>query len=227
MAHLLDNPIYHALNSAHNIFAKGSDDVKYYTEDVSPFAGFESYTTTAFAQLDKLSDPQNTFVIFSPKAIPIPAPWKVLNHIEMFQMVCNDRPLDVVMENRVDIIDLTNAHVPEMKALVELTKPGPFRSKTIELGNYTGLFKNGKLVAMAGHRFHPTPYTEISAVCTHPAYLGKGYAFQLLQEQISRIVNRSEIPFLHVRNDNEGAIKLYQKLGFAIRTGMMAYFIGR
>lgn len=109
--------------------------------------------------------------------------------------------------------------------MVQLTEPGPFLEKTIDFGNYTGVFEDGKLVSMAGHRFNPTPYTEVSAVCTHPNHLGKGYAYRLLREQIKRILAKNEIPFLHVRDDNEGAIKLYEKLGFNIRTSMIAYVI--
>ncbi|MBC7615239.1 MAG: GNAT family N-acetyltransferase, partial [Pedobacter sp.] len=93
------------------------------------------------------------------------------------------------------------------------------------LSNYTGVFSEKKLVAMAGHRFNPTPYIEISAVCTHPDHLGKGYAYQLLREQIKRILDKAQIPFLHVRNDNVAAVKLYQKIGFVIRRDMIAYVV--
>ncbi len=223
MTHVLDNPIYHALCSGHRTFAKGLDDVKYYQEDVAPFAGLKENSRANFDLLFEISHSEQTFVVFTPTAYEIPKGWELITHIDMFQMVYEH--VDVPNGDEVAFEDLNEAHVDEMLELVKLTQPGPFRSKTILLGNYIGIFRKQKLVAMAGHRFNPTPYIEISAVCTHPDYLGKGYAHQLLREQIKRILATSQIPFLHVRNDNVAAVKLYQKLGFVIRTDMMAYVL--
>jgi GNAT superfamily N-acetyltransferase len=223
MEHVLDNPIYYALTSAHGHIAKGIDEVKYYTEDITAFAGLKDNSQENLDTLHQISQAESLFVFFSKTPVEIPKKWKLLTHIDMFQFVFRDKEVPTV--DGTGITDLDLEHVAEMMDLVELTKPGPFLAKTIELSNYTGIFINGKLAAMAGHRFFPTPYREVSAVCTHPDHLGKGYAFKVLQEQIKRILLRAEIPFLHVRNDNEGAIKLYQKLGFEIRTDIIAYVI--
>ncbi|WP_343522965.1 GNAT family N-acetyltransferase [Pedobacter sp.] len=223
MEHVLDNPIYYALTSAHSHIAKGSDQVKYYVEDIAAFAGLKDNSPDDLNALYQVSPAESLFVFFSKTPVHIPEKWKLLTQIDMFQFIFRGK--EIPMADAVGITNLDLEHVTEMIDLVELTKPGPFLAKTIELGNYTGIFVEGKLAAMAGHRFFPSPYREISAVCTHPDYLGKGYAFKILQEQVKRILLRSEIPFLHVRNDNDGAIKLYQKLGFEIRTDMIAYVI--
>jgi predicted GNAT family acetyltransferase len=104
-----------------------------------------------------------------------------------------------------------------MLALVELTHPGPFAKRTPELGTYLGIREAGQLVAMAGERLKPIEYTEISAVCTHPDYRGRGYASSLVSILTQRITERNEIPFLHVRTENVGAIRVYEKLGFKTR----------
>lgn len=223
MEHLLDNPIYNALNSAHRIIAKGTANVKYYPEEVAVFAGLKANSPANFEELHALATDANTFVVFSPTALAIPTNWKLVTHIDMFQFVYAHQ--EVPKGGEFELTDLNESHVPEMMALVELTQPGPFRERTIELSNYTGVIEEGKLVAMAGHRFNPTPYVEVSAVCTHPDHLGKGYAYMLIREQIKRILDKGEIPFLHVRNDNTGAIKLYEKLGFHLRSEMIAYII--
>jgi len=223
MKHILDNPIYNALISAHHIFANGTENVRYYSDDVALFAGLRDNSDQNFEILYQNSPSESTFIVFSPVSIHIPGRWKLITQIDMFQMVYEHKEIPVG-EDTV-FTDLDQSYVPEMMALVELTQPGPFLTGTIKLGNYIGIFKGKELIAMAGHRFNPTPYTEISAVCTHPDHLGKGYAFQLIREQIKRILEKSEIPFLHVRNDNHGAIKLYQKLGFDIRTEMIAYVV--
>jgi predicted GNAT family acetyltransferase len=112
---------------------------------------------------------------------------------------------------------LTEEHIPRMLALTKLTNPGPFAERTIEFGHYYGIFDGDKLVAMAGQRLHAFEYAEISAVCTHPDYAGRGYARELLSYQVHRIKAASGIPFLHVRCDNKRAIKVYEDLGFSTR----------
>ncbi|SDH21317.1 FR47-like protein [Pedobacter terrae] len=223
MEHVLDNPIYYALTSGHRHISKGTDEVKYYVEDITAFAGLKDNSQENLNTLYHISPAESVFVFFSKTPVEISGPWKLLTHIDMFQFIFRGK--EIPMADASEITELDLKHVNEMIDLVELTKPGPFLARTIELSNYTGIFVEEKLAAMAGHRFFPSPYREISAVCTHPDYLGKGYAFKILQEQIKRILLRLEIPFLHVRNDNEGAIKLYQKLGFEIRTDMIAYVI--
>ena len=107
-----------------------------------------------------------------------------------------------------------------MIALTQLTEPGPFLQRTIEFGNYKGIFSSEELVAMAGQRMHPYNYVEISAVCTHPGYTGNGYARSLMNDQIRKIVEEGNIPFLHARDDNKHAIELYKRIGFTVRAEM-------
>jgi len=111
---------------------------------------------------------------------------------------------------------LSIADVPQMLALTKLTEPGPFLPRTIELGAYFGIYDSGLLVAMAGERFKLTGHTEVSAVCTHPDYRGRGYSNGLMSAVIAGIMNRGQTPFLHVRTENP-AVHLYQNMGFRIR----------
>ena len=114
-------------------------------------------------------------------------------------------------------IPLGAADVPEILELVAQTEPGPFLTRTIELGDYLGIRCDGALVAMAGERFRLDRWTEISAVCTTPAHRGKGLASQLVGALIARIQRRSQRPFLHVLSSNTRAIRLYEELGFRVR----------
>ena len=104
-----------------------------------------------------------------------------------------------------------------MIALTALTKPGPFSTRTHELGIYLGIRSGEKLVAMAGERLKVPGFTEVSAVCTHPDHTGKGYAALLMTEVMRGIRQRGETPFLHVRGDNDRAIAIYKRLGFRER----------
>ena len=109
------------------------------------------------------------------------------------------------------------ADVPEMLELVAQTEPGPFLTRTIELGDYLGIRRDGALVAMAGERFQLDGWTEISAVCTRPDHRGRRLASQLIGALVASIELRSQRVFLHVLSTNTGAIRLYEKLGFRVR----------
>ena len=120
----------------------------------------------------------------------------------------------------LDIIPLGDADAAEMRALAELTQPGPFFARTHEMGEFVGVRENGKLIAMTGERLRVPGFTEISAVCTHPDARGRGLAAKLMRLVAARIVARGEQLFLHVYPHNKGAIAVYEKLGFRHRADM-------
>ncbi|WP_162499759.1 GNAT family N-acetyltransferase [Mucilaginibacter terrigena] len=62
-------------------------------------------------------------------------------------------------------------------------------------------------------------------MCTHPDYLGRGYAGILLTEQIKRVINTNGIPFLHVLADNHAAIRVYERVGLKARGPMLGYVL--
>jgi ribosomal protein S18 acetylase RimI-like enzyme len=221
MDHILDNPIYNALNSGNQYFSIGNENSKFFQPEVAPFAGLKTNSDNDFAALDRISPPESTFVIFTPERVSRPAPWKGIREMELLQMVYEGTTPPHKIDQ--DLIDLNAQHVPEMLALTQLTNPGPFLNQTIQLGNYTGVVSDGRLVAMAGQRQQPLPYIEISAVCTHPDHLGKGYASLLITEQIKRIILADAVPFLHVLASNQSAIKVYERLGFTTRKQLVAY----
>ncbi|MBH8558433.1 GNAT family N-acetyltransferase [Hymenobacter negativus] len=222
-AHVLDNPVWNALISGNAPLAHGTAQVKYFAEDVSPFAGFETCTPQALEALHALVPAGRVLGIVSPVPLHIPAPWQLMQQMQVGQMV-QERP---AANNLLGppATPLGPAHVPAMLALTQRTNPGPFFPNTIAFGHYEGIFEGNELVAMAGQRMNPSPYAEISAVCTHPDYLGRGYAARLIQRQAQRIVAAAGIPFLHVKADNTRAIRLYQHLGFVTRKEMSFHII--
>jgi predicted GNAT family acetyltransferase len=117
-----------------------------------------------------------------------------------------------------EALDETDA--PQMLALATLTEPGPFFGKTHRLGDFIGVKQDGRLVAMAGERMKPDGFTEVSGVCTHPDWRGRGYAGGLMRVVADRILSRGETPYLHAYAANTGAIALYEALGFSIRTAV-------
>lgn len=224
MEHILDNPIYNALITGNKHLALGSNDAKFFNPDVAPFAGLKENSSVYFNELREISEPESSFILFTPVHLDIPPTWKINGQMDLLQMVYEQEAVPIPADQ--NMIDLKAEHIARMLELTALTKPGPFLSRTIAFGNYKGIFEGHELIAMAGQRFQPLPYVEISAVCTHPEHLRKRFATALLTEQIRMIMAVGHIPFLHVRADNHSAIRTYERLGFTQRSEMFVYAIG-
>jgi predicted GNAT family acetyltransferase len=115
-----------------------------------------------------------------------------------------------------EVIPLGPADVPEVLDLIDRTRPGPFLVRTVEMGTYVGVRRQGSLIAMAGERLHPPGWTEISAVCTDQGFRGQGPGTWLIRAVALGIRQRGEQPFLHIAATNDVALRLYRSLGFDV-----------
>lgn len=211
---LLDNPVWNALSTTHASFAEGDEIAKRYPVDVAPFAATHDQSAESYGSLAQLLGAEGTAALVGFAMPDLPGGWAVVRSVSSSQMIWNGRVSPSVEHS---LVDLNISHVQEKLELVELAKPGPFRSRTPELGSYLGIREAGQLVAMAGERLRLPGYTEISAVCTRPDRRGRRYASSLVSALIQKIIRRNETPFLHVRAENVDAIRVYEKLGFETR----------
>jgi ribosomal protein S18 acetylase RimI-like enzyme len=210
---LLDNPGYAALCGPHARFAQVSGRVRRYQPDIAPFLGMPSPPSPQdWVDAADLVAP-GSFVAVRLIGAELPAGWQKVDEFDLVQMV-GERVVGVDLP---EATPLGAGDVPEMLDLVAQTEPGPFLTRTVELGNYLGIRSEGMLVAMAGERFRLDGWTEISAVCTKPDHRGRGLATRLIGALIAGIQLRSERVFLHVLSANTGAIGLYEELGFRVR----------
>lgn len=210
----LDNPVWHALHSHHASLALGDALAKKYPPRTTPFAAFAEPSEAAYASLAVALDGQRRVGILLDEPGDPPAGWTVVTAMPITQMVWGGGALPPVTAT---IEQMTPADVPEMVALAELTKPGPMAERVLELGNYYGVREGSRLAAIAGERIHLTGYTEVSGVCTHPDFRGRGYAGQLVTLLVERITAGFETPFLHLKTNNESALRVYESLGFRRR----------
>jgi ribosomal protein S18 acetylase RimI-like enzyme len=210
--HSLDNVIWQALTTRQAQFAEIGDHARRFVHEVSPLSGFEEPNDAGYASLSRLVGAATTAAVFLDDPYSHRPGWEFVVGAPLLQMVA-EKPGGPTSSNGYEILELGPVDSPEMLALTALTKPGPFGTRTHELGTYIGLRDSGKLVAMAGERLKVPGHTEISAVCTHPEHNGKGYAGLLMTEIMRRIRERGETAFLHVRQDNRRAITLYERLG--------------
>lgn len=212
----LDNPTWYALSETHKNFAVDYQGIKFYHPDYCPFGGFINANQTKTG-IEKYASLVDSFFVVGDRP-------DFNDKVRLDKvLVCNQMVLRERISMGVDehIIELrTKTHKTDLLALVNLVQPGYFRDRTPELGNYYGIYKEDKLIAVTGERMKMNGYTELSAIVTHPAHTGRGYAKQLITYVSNNAFNQDQIPFLHVANTNIGAIALYEKLGFRTRREM-------
>ncbi|MFF0200375.1 GNAT family N-acetyltransferase [Streptomyces sp. NPDC005017] len=213
-AHVLDNPALASLSGPHARFAERRGRVLRYPLDVSPWLALpDAPDARDWADLAALAGPGAEVPLPAFRG-RVPAGWEITFEMDGVQLV--DDGLAAAPDP--EAVVLGPADVPEMLALVERTRPGPFLPRTIDMGTYLGIRRGGVLVAMAGERLHPPGWTEISAVCTDPAVRGEGLASRLILAVAHGIRERGETPFLHASAGNTDAVRLYEALGFRLRT---------
>ncbi|WP_327234060.1 GNAT family N-acetyltransferase [Streptomyces sp. NBC_01317] len=212
-SHPLDNAIHSALTGAQAHLARRRGNALRYPADMSPFMALPARPdVTDWADAAALAGEGATVTLGDPGVEP-PDGWEVLRRIPLLQFT--GEGIAAAADEKAVLLGRDD--VPEMLALAEATKPGPFLPRTIEMGAYLGIRHEGRLVAMAGERMHIAGWREISAVCTDPQRRGKGLGTRLLLAVAAGIKERGETPFLHVLASNTSAIGLYESLGFRLR----------
>jgi GNAT superfamily N-acetyltransferase len=221
---LLDNIVWHSLIGPQADVAAGSGSARRYAAGFSPIVAFADNEHPDFAALAAHCAPGEHFYCGGWMG-PAPAGWQIDAEATMVKMVWDaPAPAD---DGALAAVPLGPEHVPQMLELVALTKPGPFGPRTIELGEYYGCFDGPRLMAMAGERMHAGRLREISGVCTHPDFQGRGCARRLMQLLLRRELQRAQTPFLHVMRDNVDAHRLYQRMGFRDRQQQIVRVLSR
>lgn len=221
-SHPLANPVWNSLIGPHAHLGVTTGKVRRYRTEVAMFVSVEDWTDPDMPGLFQLmGDTTVGFVTEGPVALP--PGLEVIRIANVAQLICEEwNPVSVTLA----MTPLGEANEREMVELVELTKPGPFAPKTRLMGTFRGLFDDGRLVAMSGERWRTDGFAEISAVCTHPDYRGRGYAKQFVSQGGNEIIAGGRRPFLHTFADNAVAIATYEKLGFR-HSRMMQFTVVR
>lgn len=210
---VLDNPAHSALLGPHARFAERYGTALRYPVDVSPWVALPDDPSTAdWDDAAELVGPNGTITLATVTVEP-PEGWVSRMRMAGVQMIGDT----VRGQSDAEVVELGATDVDDMLDLVQSTRPGPFRRRTVELGTYLGIRRGGTLIAMAGERMHPPGWSEISAVCTDPEFRGEGLASRVMLAVVEVIRRRGDLPFLHAAADNTSAIRLYENLGFTHR----------
>lgn len=217
MSHPLDRTVWNALHTRQRGLAVGdpAHAVRYQPE-YGMFAATVGDSPEALQALAALVTPDGVAQVEAELG-PLPP-----GCVSRSDALCHQMVLEQLhaAPSAHQFVPLTEADAPEMRALAELTRPGPFFSRTHQLGDFVGVKIDGRLVAMSGERMKVVGFTEVSAVCTHPDFRGRGYAGALMSHVAAQILARGETPFLHSYAANTGAIALYEALGFRFRAAV-------
>jgi ribosomal protein S18 acetylase RimI-like enzyme len=216
---LLDNPIWNSLATHHAHLAIGADMgrglARRYPSDIGPLSAVQELTSEAYADLAAIVPEGDVAVLFLEDSVETPAGWQLIRDGALVQMVCPAVPDQPSLAET--ILPMTATDFPEMAALAKLTEPGPFREHTANLGGFVGIRVDDRLAAMAGRRLAPTGFAEVSAVCTHPDFRGRGYAQALVASVTRNIRSEGRTPFLTSFEANTQALRIYHQVGFVHR----------
>ena len=222
---VLDNPIWSALTSAQSHFAIGGAYAKRYPAEVAPFMSVAEPSVAAAKALAELVPPGEVINIvgITPE---LRDGWELLGTGNIMQMIWRtDAPTPNVDSS--DIVELGAEDARDMLALTALVFPGYFRPRTPEMGAYFGIRQHGRFAAMSGERMKMHGLEEISAVCTHPDFTGRGYAARLVRYVARNMLARGIRPFLHVNETNRRARDVYERVGFENRAVLPLWLLKR
>src|SRR5215469_1907782 len=153
-SHPLDNPIWNSLLTEHSELAITNRGARRYPSAIGPLSGIPQQSAENYEALRALAETDRVVVLFCTEVPAPPSGWTLIRGGLLTQMICEEPRAGAPVEltRGEELRPLTGSDVPEMVALAELTEPGPFRDRTIELGAFFGIFAAGRLVAMAGER---------------------------------------------------------------------------
>lgn len=210
----LDNPFWASLKSRHSELAQRSGDVARFPSTHAPFIAVADAGVDARGAFESLVAPEESvYLLGIPPATP--PGWTMQIDQPLAQMVCAS-PIELI--DGPPIIELTtDSHRADAMALTALVYPHFFRARTMELGRYFGIYQDGRLAAMIGERLGMDDCQEISAICTHPDFNGRGYSRRLLAMLSNDNLQRGRLPFLHVSHRNLRAKSMYERMGYTVR----------
>lgn len=212
--HELDNPFWNSLRTRHATIALRGGEAARYPAEYAPFLGVAHAGVDVARDVAPLVAEGESVYLLGIAVDEVPDGWQLEAYRPLAQMVCT-QPLDLV--DGPQLIALDERHRDDVLALTALVYPHYFRRRTMEMGRYFGIYEDGRLAAIIGERLGTDAYTEMSAICTHPDFNGRGYARRLTAMLANDTLANGRTPFLHVSHENTRAKQLYEQIGFRHR----------
>ncbi|MFT5251314.1 MAG: hypothetical protein ACI87N_000291 [Flavobacteriales bacterium] len=188
----LDKPVWYSLAESHKKLAIACNTTHFYNPEYCAFGAFNEVSIND-ADLLAYAKEVPSFFIFGAKP-NLPESLQFKNELLCLQMIVRDK---ISITPTDEIVKLDESHRTALLALVEIVYPEYFKSKTADLENYYGIFKNNQLVAITGERMQMDDFIEVSAVITHPEHTSIGYAKQLVAHTTNIILQQKKfLPYM-------------------------------
>ncbi len=224
--HVLDDIAWHALSGpqSHLAVSAAGGVARRYRDEIGPFCGVERLDGHGWEALAELVGARGVAVFLRGAVEAPPQGWTELLREEASQWVAGDL-VDPLAGH--DVVELGAADSPEMVRLAAETEPGPFGTESHLTGRWFGVRREGRLVAMAGERMRVPGWGEVSGVCVDVSVRGEGLGAVVTVAAAHAIAARGDRPILHVRQGNEGAGRLYSRIGFVVRRPVVVAVLRR
>lgn len=209
------DPIGLSLAHGHSALALRRGAATAYPADISPLAAFAGGEDAwdAWDDLGALRRPGEEALVLSPDERRPPGHLEVVTEGRLLAMAGPFAPPPLPPEPG-GVVRLGLADSPEMVELAAATRPGPMLRRTVLMGDFWGVRRGGRLIAMCGTRMRPPGMIEVSGVAADPCARGEGLARWLILKVLHGIAAEGARPFLHLYPDNVAARTLYERLGF-------------
>ncbi len=215
----LERPIWTSLSTDHRPFAVGTLRAMRFDPEISALGATIDDSDESLAELCDLVAEHGPVVTGQSTPIDCPPGAQLAAVLNFCQMRAETMLNPTIADHTLERLNAQDAE--GMLALAQLTKPGPFSLRTPVLGEYWGIRSEGTIVSIAGERLKQGRFVEVSVVCTHPDFVGRGMALALCLKLTQRILARGAMAYLHVASANEAAKHVYQKLGYTVRQSMV------
>lgn len=209
----LDNLIWSALAGEQACFALGTDRARRFHPEIGPLAAIRDTSPESLADLAGLVRESGELGILTQGQAPDVPEVERVHQGAILRMIYQGAP--VATSEDPALVPLDASDYPQMLELAKLTEPGPFSTRTGDLGSFWGVRDEpDRLLAMGGQRLRTERYIEVSGICTRPETRGRGLARALTKRVMAAIQSEGRTPVLHCYAHNTLAITLYERLGF-------------
>lgn len=216
MDEVLDNSAWASLTGPHAAIARSAGRVRCYPRDMSLFGAMPADAEDDdWDAMRELVGGGNT-VLLTGDSVSHPASWQRTRVLRGYQLVSSPA---LVGAHAPQVVVLGDEHASQMQDLVRRTEPGPFQTRTHQLGTFLGMFERDELVAMAGERLRPPSLSELSAVCTAQSHRGRGLGTRLVSSLLAVMQDRGDAPFLHVAATVPNAVAALSRHGLRHPSG--------
>ncbi len=226
----MENPVWSSLNGALKHLSVGNDLARRFQTDVNVFAGTQDRSDAATEALYEILPETSSVYLMQCVPVRLPKDAKVLMERAGVQYQAARSFVggpEAAPKPGFPVQRMTDADAADILELATLTKPGPFFKNTHRMGDFFGIRLDGQLIAVAGERFRCGKSAEVSAVCVHPDFQGKGLGRHMVAVSAANIEARGDVPFIQAWADNAPAIGLYKSMGYEFRTDILVTELSR